>query len=216
MERIGFTAPCNQGSAIPGFFTVNRVRLAATRVNRPGTAWFAKVPLVPPRASPKPAPFRPCFPVIETIIAFVSPARSQMSYRMKKFVQLCRPFLRQEGGSVTVEFSIWMPVLIAVMFLGINATVLFSAQSNFWNISRDTARVVSRHAMDVDQAEAYARDRARFSNYEPEVEVRIDDQLGIVTVVITADMRALIPFDVASFALGETFSVAVSQSMEPI
>jgi Flp pilus assembly protein TadG len=127
-----------------------------------------------------------------------------------------RAFLRQEGGSITVEFSLWVPLLLAVLFLGINASLLFSAQSNFWNISRDTARVVSRHAMSAEEAEAYARDRARSGSYEPDVQVQIDDQLGIVTVTISAEMRALVPFDVANFALGQIMSVQVSQSLEPI
>lgn len=134
----------------------------------------------------------------------------------KAFTRRCSGFLKQDAGSITVEFSLWVPLLLAVMFLGINASLLFSAQSNFWNISRDTARVVSRHAMTEAEAEAYARDLARVRDYEPEVQVSVDDQRGLVTVTITAEMRSIVPFDITSFALGETMSVQVTQSLEPI
>lgn len=134
----------------------------------------------------------------------------------KAITQRCTGFLRQEAGSITVEFSLWVPLLLAVMFLGINASLLYSAQSNFWNISRDTARVVSRHAMTEAEAEVYALDLARLRDYEPEVQVSVDDQRGLVTVTITAEMRSLVPFDIASFALGDTMSVQVTQSLEPI
>jgi Flp pilus assembly protein TadG len=133
-----------------------------------------------------------------------------------KLARCLRRFLSQEGGSITVEFSLWIPVLLSVMFLGINASILFSAQSSYWNVSRDTARVVSRHAMGVEEAEAYARRSATLGSYVPEVQVSIDDELDVVTVVITAEVQSLIPFDVTSFALGDSFSVRVSQSMEPI
>jgi Flp pilus assembly protein TadG len=139
-----------------------------------------------------------------------------MTTGAKKLVKCWKRFLSAESGSITVEFSLWIPVLLAVMFLGINASILFSAQSNFWNVSRDTARVVSRHAMGVEDAEAYARDRATLGGYVPDVQVSIDEEAGTVVVVITAEVRSLIPFDVTSFALGDTFSVRVSQSMEPI
>jgi Flp pilus assembly protein TadG len=125
-------------------------------------------------------------------------------------------FLKGESGAITVEFSLWVPLLLGVMFLAINASMLFAAQSNYWNISRDTARVVSRHAMSVAEAEAYARNRARVSAYTPDVDVQVDDHLGTVTVTITADMRSLMPFDVTSFALGRTMSVEVTQMLEPI
>lgn len=139
-----------------------------------------------------------------------------MSVWLEKFSRCWSRFLSQERGSITVEFSLWIPVLLAVMFLGINVSVLHSAQSSYWNVSRDTARVVSRHAMGIEEAEAYARTGATLGSYVPEVKVSIDDELGVVTVVITAQVQSLIPFDVTSFALGDSFSVRVSQSMEPI
>lgn len=115
-----------------------------------------------------------------------------------------------------MEFALWVPVLLAVMFLSVDASMLFSAQSNYWNISRDTARVVSRHAMTEAEAEDYARERAQVSAYQPDVRVRIDDQANTVTVTITADTHELMPFDVTGFALGRVMSVEVTQSLEPI
>ena len=127
-----------------------------------------------------------------------------------------RNFLNGAEGGVTVEFALWVPVLLAMLFLSADASMLFSAQSNYWNISRDTARVVSRHAMTAAEAEVYARERAQISTYQPDVRVLIDERANTVTVTITADTHALMPFDVTGLALGRTMSVQVTQSLEPI
>jgi Flp pilus assembly protein TadG len=127
-----------------------------------------------------------------------------------------RNFLRGENGGITVEFALWVPVLLALLFLAIDASLLFSARANFWNLSRDTARVVSRHAMSVVEAESYARKLAKISDYQPEVRVRLNEQANTVTVTITAITAELMPFDVTGIVLGGTMSVQVTQSLEPI
>lgn len=127
-----------------------------------------------------------------------------------------RAFAQDQRGNVTVEFALWVPVLLGILFLSADASMLFMNQSNFWNVSRDTARVVARHGMDRAAAEAYARKQASFGTHQPDVHVEIDDLAATVTVTITANTRDIAPFDVVGLALGQTIRAEVTQTLEPL
>lgn len=125
-------------------------------------------------------------------------------------------FLRAESGSATVEFTLWVPVFLGILLLGADASVAFTRQANFWRITNETARIVSRHAMDVESGAAFARDKMQIGNYVPEIEVTIDDTKQVVTVSVTADAKQVAPLGILSFALDDSISFSVSQALEPI
>jgi Flp pilus assembly protein TadG len=125
-------------------------------------------------------------------------------------------FLRAETGSATVEFTLWVPAFLAILLLGADASTAFIRQSNFWRLSHETARIVSRHALDAEAGAAFARDRMRIGSYMPEVQVTIDDKTQTVTVAVTVDVGQIAPFGILSLALGDRVSFAVSQTLEPI
>ena len=125
-------------------------------------------------------------------------------------------FLRAETGSATVEFTLWVPAFLAILLLGADASTAFIRQSNFWRLSHETARIVSRHALDAEAGAAFARDRMRIGSYMPEVQVTIDDKTQTVTVAVTVDAEQIAPFGILSLALGDRVSFAVSQTLEPI
>lgn len=125
-------------------------------------------------------------------------------------------FLRADTGSATVEFTLWVPAFLGILLLGADAATAFTRQSNFWRVSHETARIVSRHALDAEAGADFARDRLRIGNYVPEVVVMIDDETQIVTVSVTADTEQMAPFGILAFALGERVIFTVSQALEPI
>ena len=125
-------------------------------------------------------------------------------------------FLRAETGSATVEFTLWVPAFLAILLLGADASTAFIRQSNFWRLSHETARIVSRHALDAEAGAAFARDRMPIGSYMPEVQVTIDDKTQTVTVAVTVDAGQIAPFGILSLALGDRVSFAVSQTLEPI
>lgn len=127
-----------------------------------------------------------------------------------------RAFGKRSDGSVTVEFVLWLPVFLSVIMLSTDASVMFMRQSNFWNVSRDTARIVSRHGLDSVAAEKYAALNARFGNYTPDVAVTVDALTSTVTVTITGRSEQMAPFGVIGFAMGNTVSAQVVQTLEPI
>jgi Flp pilus assembly protein TadG len=125
-----------------------------------------------------------------------------------------RRFGQRDEGNVTVEFVLWVPVLCAVLMLFVDTSLAYMSQSNFWNISRETARIVSRHAFDASAAEAYARSRITLGDYEPDVQVSINGHA--VTVTISALSSAVTPFGILDFALDQRISASVTNVMEPI
>lgn len=127
-----------------------------------------------------------------------------------------RSFLARERGGVTVEFVLWVPVFFSLVLLSADASLLFLRQSNFWTVSRDTARIVARHGMGREAAEDWAAEHARIGDYRPDVAVRIDPVRDTVTVTISGKAAAMAPFGMMRFALGDRISAAVTQVREPI
>lgn len=125
-------------------------------------------------------------------------------------------FLRAEAGSATVEFTLWVPVFLGILLLGADASTAFTRQANFWRVTNETARIVSRHALDAESGAAFARDKMRIGSYVPDVSVTVDDETQTVTVSVTADAGEMAPLGILSFALGDTISFSVSQALEPI
>jgi Flp pilus assembly protein TadG len=139
-----------------------------------------------------------------------------MAFGLNRAGRALKAFGRRSDGSVTVEFVLWLPVFVSVIMLSTDASVMFMRQSNFWNVSRETARIVSRHGLDAGAAEKYAAINARFGDYTPAVAVTVDTLSSTVTVRITGDSGMMAPFGVLGFAMGDTVTTQVTQTLEPI
>jgi len=61
-------------------------------------------------------------------------------------------FLRDERGTATIEFVLWVPVLMVVLIAATDATILYLHHTEMWNVSRDVARRVA--VGDITEADA--------------------------------------------------------------
>jgi len=61
-------------------------------------------------------------------------------------------FLRDEHGSATIEFVLWVPVFVVLLVATTDATILYLHHTEMWNVSRDVARRVS--VGDISEADA--------------------------------------------------------------
>ncbi len=125
-----------------------------------------------------------------------------------------RAFRRDTRGGVSVEFALWIPFLMGLLLFAIDTSLAFARQSSFMSVSRETARIVARHGLGRDEAEAYAARRAAFSGHRPDVAVALE--AGRVTVTISAETRAVAPFGALGLVAGGTISASVTQILEPI
>ena len=123
-------------------------------------------------------------------------------------------FARDTRGTVTIEFVLWLPVFVGLLMLFADTSLAYMNQSNFWNVSRETARIVARHGLDPAEAESFAETHARFGDYKPKAEVLIDG--STVTVTITADAREVTLFGILNFARNQTIRASVTDVLEPI
>lgn len=65
-------------------------------------------------------------------------------------------FLRDEAGSITVEFLLWLPVFIFVLAAVVDASSLFQVHADMQTVARDSARRMAMDEMDADAAQSYA------------------------------------------------------------
>jgi Flp pilus assembly protein TadG len=54
-----------------------------------------------------------------------------------------KTFLRQEGGSSTIEFVLWLPLVIAILLLVVDSSMLFMSRSQAIRVLQDTNRLYS-------------------------------------------------------------------------
>lgn len=132
----------------------------------------------------------------------------------KLFLRVRNKYIRgDERGGVTIEFVLWAPVFAALIAGATDITLAFMNQSNFWNVARDTARIVSRHAMTVDEAKAYAESNAIFANAAPTAVVTVDATEVIVT--ITAPATTIDAFGIFGIFKDTTIKAEVRHRLEP-
>ncbi len=124
-----------------------------------------------------------------------------------------RRFRREEDAGVTIEFVLWLPLLCFLFLVATDATVAFMRQSQMWQVSRDTARIVSRHGMTQSVAETYARENAAFGSTTPAVLVQTTGTQVIVAIQTPANEMTV--FGTLNFALGENITTRVVHAMEP-
>lgn len=121
---------------------------------------------------------------------------------------------QDERGSATVEFVLMVPVFMALMFLIADASLLYNKQAMLLDISRDTARIVSRHALTAEEAEIHAARAAGTSVSPATANVSITD--GFVTVTVATDAATAAPFGFIKFAISDKMSATAIVVMEPV
>lgn len=68
--------------------------------------------------------------------------------------------LKDESGSATVEFALWIPFFVFILMMIIDASMLLFKQADLWKVASDTSRRVAVGEIVLAEAPAYARSRA--------------------------------------------------------
>jgi len=136
-------------------------------------------------------------------------------------------FLRDDRGSQTIEFVLWLPITAALLVIISYASILYTTHTEMWNVARDTARRMTTGLFDVtgvlDEAAAEEYAQSQLKLYEVFdagylVEVTEDPVASTMTVVITLSV-ADSSFDAAFFGafslVGGTMAARVVMRAEP-
>src|ERR1700680_651165 len=73
-------------------------------------------------------------------------------------------FGREQRGSITVEFVIWIPVFLVIMGFIADATMLYLTQADMWNVARDTARRMTTGQLSATAAQTFAATALLYPN----------------------------------------------------
>ncbi len=72
-------------------------------------------------------------------------------------------FLRDEHGSATIEFVLWVPLYVVLLVAVTDASVLYLTHTEMWNTARDTARRISVGGINAADAPGYASNKLLLS-----------------------------------------------------
>ena len=98
-------------------------------------------------------------------------------------------FLRDDRGTATIEFLLWLPIIGALLVIISYASILYTTHTEMWNVARDTARRITTRVLDPgSEAENYAMSQLKLydtfgTGYD--VSATEDKTESTVTVVIT-------------------------------
>jgi Flp pilus assembly protein TadG len=97
-------------------------------------------------------------------------------------------FLRDDKGSQTVEFVLWLPIIASLMVIITDSSILYLTQTEMSNVARDTARRLSSGQLQTENAAViYANQQLNL--YDPAYVVTATrDATSSMTVVITVDV----------------------------
>ena len=86
-------------------------------------------------------------------------------------------FVRDDRGSQTIAFLLWIPVFVGLLLIVIDATTLYITQTEMENVARDTARRIVM-GLSPTLAEEHALDEMRLRNYPYTVSATFDPDIG--------------------------------------
>lgn len=92
---------------------------------------------------------------------------------------------RDEKGSATIEFILWVPVIAALVVMVVQATTLYVTHTEMWNVARDTARrMVTGVVLTEDEAETYAANAIDLRDFPYCIEANYDLKSGAEVIIV--------------------------------
>lgn len=122
-----------------------------------------------------------------------------------------RRFRADDGGAVTIEFVIWLPVFFFILLMTTDLSMLLMRHANIWDVARDVARRIAVYGMTDEEAEALVSERLGGS-----ATVDLDDaEEDEVTVQIQMPIADAAPFGIFG-AMSDTIGARITMLKEPI
>ncbi len=124
-------------------------------------------------------------------------------------------FIRDEHGSATIEFVLWLPVFVILLVATTDATVLYLHHTEMWNVSRDVARRVADN--DLSEADAAATVQNEMFLYSSEYTVATSNPTDLdVQIVIQTSVADASVFGFFGPVLGRYLTARVTMRRELI
>jgi Flp pilus assembly protein TadG len=105
-----------------------------------------------------------------------------------------RRALRDSRGSATLEFALWLPVLIGLLMGVADLALIFTTNANMQHAARETARGLARHAITELEAPGYLRERLNIGTLSDYAVKVVNGPDVEVSVTISADAASVFGF----------------------
>lgn len=138
-----------------------------------------------------------------------SPTRNQINSLGK-----LKNFIKDEGGSTTVEFVLWVPVFMLFLILTVDVSLAMYRYSNIYYVARLTARQVAVRQWSISEAIINATAKATFSGEAPIVSVRPSDDFRQVNVVIEVPINTVGIFSTATISRDIKLVATATENVE--
>ena len=128
--------------------------------------------------------------------------------------RLPRRFVKDETGSVTIEFVLWVPVFVLILAITVDASILFLTQANLWSIARDTTRQMAAGQYPTNaSAETAASDR--MASWGDNATVTASRDSDFVKLTMTVPIADVSPFNIVGSFTSGNIAIALEQHIEP-
>lgn len=125
--------------------------------------------------------------------------------------------LRDDRGAMTIEFVLWVPVIVAMLLIVVDATTLYVTHTEMSTVARDTARrMVTGQISSQAQAEAFAAAAMSLRDYPYTVEASYDPN-GSMDVAVKMNYSDISIAGYSTLTLvGGEMTARVSMRSEPV
>lgn len=129
-----------------------------------------------------------------------------------------KAFSRQEGGSATIEFVLWLPIVVAILLLVVDSSMLFMSRSHAMRVLQDTNRLysVGQFTGDTDERIAKAQNYAlsRLRGLSPSAAVTTTETGGVVRTRATMETREIAQIGFLGLMIDTEMVVAAEHRVE--
>lgn len=129
-----------------------------------------------------------------------------------------KAFLRQEDGGSTIEFVLWLPIIIAILLLVVDSSMLFMSRSQAMRVLQDTNRLYSvgqftgTSAERIAAAQNYALSRLR--GLSPSATVVTTETNRVVRTRATMETREIARVGFLGMMIDTTMAVSAEHRVE--
>ncbi|MZR11720.1 hypothetical protein GQE99_01640 [Maritimibacter sp. DP07] len=126
-----------------------------------------------------------------------------------------RSFARDTRGSATIEFVLWVPIVVSMFCLIVNVTVLYFSQNEVLRVIQDANRNLSVGRLSSEsEAEAFVQERISEKLPNAVVDSTISD--GTVTTIVSYPASDLVFFNMFKQITGLHLSASAGHLIEDL
>jgi Flp pilus assembly protein TadG len=121
-------------------------------------------------------------------------------------------FLRDERGSFTIEFVLWVPLFAFLLMVASDASFMYLTVTRMENAARDAVRQVSIGRLDSATVQTYVAGGLDAGPYNVSLDCSTSE---VACITITRPVASIVTFNVFSSLLGQSIGAETRMRLEP-